>query len=95
MKKLIVLAVAILTTNTFFGQTVFDKFDGQDDITAVIVNKKMRHSLLHCQVLMWDFLHQKSCSYGATEGNFVVFFYQFGILMRRSGQIARYTTYSV
>jgi hypothetical protein len=41
MKKVILILVVILTTNTFFGQTVFDKFDGQDDITAVIVNKKM------------------------------------------------------
>lgn len=41
MKKVILTLVVILTTNTFFGQTVFDKFDGQDDITAVIVNKKM------------------------------------------------------
>ena len=41
MKKVILTLVVILTTNTFFGQTVFDKFDGQNDITAVIVNKKM------------------------------------------------------
>jgi len=41
MKKVILTLVVILTTNTFFGQTVFDKFDGQDNITAVIVNKKM------------------------------------------------------
>ena len=40
-KKIILILVVTLTTNTFFGQTVFDKFDGQDDITAVIVNKKM------------------------------------------------------
>jgi hypothetical protein len=24
-----------------FGQSIFDKFDGQDDITSIIVNKKM------------------------------------------------------
>ena len=41
MKKLILTLVVILTTNTFFGQSVFDKFDGQDDITAVVVTKKM------------------------------------------------------
>lgn len=41
MKKLILLAVVILTTNTFFGQTVFDKFDGQEGITSVVVNQKM------------------------------------------------------
>ena len=41
MKKLILAAVVILTTNTFFGQTVFDKFDGQEGITSVVVNQKM------------------------------------------------------
>lgn len=41
MRKLILIAVLVLTTNTFFGQSVFDKFDNQDDITTVIVNKKM------------------------------------------------------
>jgi hypothetical protein len=41
MRKLILSIVLVLTANTFFAQTVFDKFDGQEDITAVIVNKKM------------------------------------------------------
>lgn len=41
MRKIILIAVLVLTTNTFFGQSVFDKFDNQDDITTVIVNKKM------------------------------------------------------
>ncbi len=41
MKKLILVAVFALVSNTFFGQSVFDKFDNQDDITTVIVNKKM------------------------------------------------------
>jgi hypothetical protein len=40
-KKLILTIVLALTVTTFFGQSVFDKFDGQDDITAVVVNKKM------------------------------------------------------
>lgn len=35
------LYVALLVPMLFFGQTAFDKFDGRDDITAVIVNKKM------------------------------------------------------
>ena len=30
-----------LVSNTFFAQAAFDKFDGQDDVTSVIVNKKM------------------------------------------------------
>lgn len=41
MRKILLIAVLVLTTNTFFGQSVFDKFDNQDDITTVIVNKKM------------------------------------------------------
>ncbi len=41
MKKLILtLCVAFLPT-LFFAQAAFDKFDGQDDVTSVIVNKKM------------------------------------------------------
>lgn len=41
MKKLILTFAVLLATNTIFAQTVFDKFDGQDDIATVIVNKKM------------------------------------------------------
>lgn len=38
-KFIITLALALVPT-LFFGQSVFDKFDGQDDITSVVVNKK-------------------------------------------------------
>jgi hypothetical protein len=31
----------LLITSPFFAQAVFDKFDGQDDVTSIIVNKKM------------------------------------------------------
>lgn len=31
----------ILVSNAFFAQSTFDKFDGQDGVTSVIVNKKM------------------------------------------------------
>ncbi len=31
----------VLVTNAFFAQSTFDKFDGQDGVTSVIVNKKM------------------------------------------------------
>ena len=31
----------MLLPTFFFGQAAFDKFDGQDDVTSVIVNKKM------------------------------------------------------
>lgn len=41
MKKSILIIALVLVSNTFFAQTVFDKFDNQDDITSVIVNKKM------------------------------------------------------
>lgn len=41
MRNLILTLVAILSTTTFFGQSVFDKFDGPEEITTVIVNKKM------------------------------------------------------
>jgi hypothetical protein len=31
----------MLLPTFFFGQAAFDKFDGQDDVTSIIVNKKM------------------------------------------------------
>jgi hypothetical protein len=40
MKKLIIIAIALIPS-LFFGQAAFDKYDGQDEITSVIVNKKM------------------------------------------------------
>ena len=41
MKKIIITVVMALVSNTFFAQAAFDKFDGQDDVTSIIVNKKM------------------------------------------------------
>lgn len=41
MRKVILIFALVLVSNTFFAQSVFDKFDNQDDITTVIVNKKM------------------------------------------------------
>lgn len=41
MKKFIITVVIALVSNTFFGQSAFDKFGGQDDVTSIIVNKKM------------------------------------------------------
>lgn len=41
MKKLILIAIMALMPTLFYAQTAFDKFDGQDDVTAVVVNKKM------------------------------------------------------
>ena len=41
MRKLILSLVLLSTTSTFFAQNVFDKFEDQDGITSVVVNKKM------------------------------------------------------
>ena len=42
MKKIIVLIALVMMPNLFFGQqTLFDKFDGMDDVTSVLVTKKM------------------------------------------------------
>lgn len=41
MKKLIITIVLALLPTLFFGQASFDKFDGLDNVTSVIVNKKM------------------------------------------------------
>ena len=41
MRKLILSLVLVFSTNTFFAQSVFDKFEDQEGITAVVVNKKM------------------------------------------------------
>jgi len=41
MRKLILIIVFALVSNTFFAQTAFDKFDDNDKITAIKVNKKM------------------------------------------------------
>jgi hypothetical protein len=40
-KKLIITLVAVLVSSPFFAQGAFDKFDGQDDVTSIVVNKKM------------------------------------------------------
>lgn len=41
MKKIIITVILALMPTLFFAQGAFDKFDGQDDVTSVIVNKKM------------------------------------------------------
>lgn len=40
MTKLIVTLALVLVPSLFFAQTAFDKFDGQENVTSVIVNKK-------------------------------------------------------
>lgn len=41
MNKIIITLAFVLLPALFFGQSVFDKFDGPEEITAVTVNKKM------------------------------------------------------
>lgn len=41
IKNLIIAAVFGLMPMLTFAQSAFDKFDGQDDVTSIIVNKKM------------------------------------------------------
>lgn len=41
MKKILIKILFLLSVTTVFGQTVFDKFDSQEEVTSVIVNKKM------------------------------------------------------
>lgn len=41
MKKIIITVLVFFAFNVFFAQSVFDKYDGQDGVTSVIVNKKM------------------------------------------------------
>lgn len=41
MKKIIVTIVFALMPTLFFGQGAFDKFDGLDDVTTVVVTQKM------------------------------------------------------
>ncbi|SCY66300.1 DUF4252 domain-containing protein [Flavobacterium caeni] len=41
MKKFIIASLMLLFSAPTFAQGAFDKFDGQDDVTSIIVNKKM------------------------------------------------------
>jgi len=41
MKKFLITIVVALISNTFFAQTAFDKYDGLDGVTSIVVNKKM------------------------------------------------------
>ena len=41
MKKIIATLVLVLVSNAFFAQSTFDKYDGQEGVTSIIVNKKM------------------------------------------------------
>lgn len=41
MKKIFLSLLILVVTNVAFGQSVFDKFEDQEKIRTVIVNKKM------------------------------------------------------
>ncbi len=41
MKKMLFVLLLAFTSTSFYGQTVFDQFEGQEEIVTVIVNKKM------------------------------------------------------
>jgi hypothetical protein len=41
MRKLVLVLMFSVLPTAFYGQAAFDKFDGQDDVTSIIVNKKM------------------------------------------------------
>src|SRR3970040_1667984 len=40
-KKFLITLMVLLMSSPFFSQAAFDKFDGQDDVTSIVVNKKM------------------------------------------------------
>jgi hypothetical protein len=40
-KKFLITLVFVSVSSPFFAQSVFDKFDGQDDVSSIVVNKKM------------------------------------------------------
>lgn len=41
MKKILVTLVLTIMPSLFFGQNAFDKYDGEDGVTAVVIGKKM------------------------------------------------------
>ena len=41
MIRILLTLVIVLFSNTFFAQSAFDKFDGREEVTSIIVNKKM------------------------------------------------------
>ncbi|MFA9188498.1 DUF4252 domain-containing protein [Flavobacterium magnesitis] len=41
MKKVLLAFLVALASSSFYGQIVFDQFDGKEEIVSVIVNKKM------------------------------------------------------
>lgn len=41
MKRIFIIVVLALSSMSVWAQDVFDKFDGQDDVTSIVVTRKM------------------------------------------------------
>jgi ribosomal protein L17 len=41
MKKIVLIAILMISSFTIYAQSPFDKFENQDDVTSVVMNKKM------------------------------------------------------
>ncbi len=41
MKKVLITLLVAFASSSFYAQTVFDQFDGREEIVSVLVNKKM------------------------------------------------------
>ena len=41
IKKVLIAFLVAFASNSFYGQTTFDQFEGKEEIVSVIVNKKM------------------------------------------------------
>jgi len=50
MKNIIIILTITLVHNLFFGQNVFDKFEEIDEITSVIVTKKMFEMMANVKI---------------------------------------------
>lgn len=73
MRKIIITLVLALLPTVFFAQSVFDKFDGQDDVTSIIVNKKMFELMSKVKVDATDKESQKYMSLIKKLDNLKVF----------------------
>jgi len=50
MKNTIIILMIIFVNNLFFGQNVFDKFEEVDEITSVVVSKKMFEMMANVKI---------------------------------------------
>jgi hypothetical protein len=41
IKRVLIMLLIAFASHSFYGQTVFDQFDGREEIVSVLVNKKM------------------------------------------------------